>query len=206
MTDSAAKAPWFLARCAQFAVAAAAGGELVRALTGRAHLLHPATTTASDFGRVSMIFVNVMTATIVLFLLWFARCRRNAELISPGKVPGSTAWAVLAWLIPVFNLWVPRGLVQDVHRASALADADAGRSDLLVNVWWAAWVGHGALSLLGAHLGGGTSLPLLVASEVLSLLAGVLVIAVIQRITVRQAAGLGAGPRVPTPAGLPHAL
>ncbi|MER6571324.1 DUF4328 domain-containing protein [Streptomyces sp. NPDC001093] len=206
MTGSAAKAPWFLARCAQFAVPAAAGGELVRALTVRAHLLHPSTTTASDTGRVSMIFVNVMTAAIVLFLLWFARCRRNAELLSPGRVPGSVTWAVLAWLIPVFNLWVPRGLVQDVHRASAPDGADAGRGDLLVNVWWAAWVGHAALSLTAANLDGGTSLPLLVAAEGLDLLAAALATVVIQRITVRQAAGLGAGPQVPIPVDLPHAL
>ncbi|MCC5477638.1 DUF4328 domain-containing protein [Streptomyces barringtoniae] len=205
MTGSAAQAPWFLARCAQFAVAVAAVAELVRALTVRAHLLHPATTTASDFARVSMIFGDVGIATIVLFLVWFARCRRNAELLAPGRVPGSVTWAVLAWLIPVFNLWVPRGLVQDVHRASAPDGADAGRGDLLVNVWWAAWVGHAALTLAAMNLGYGTSLPLLVAAEALDLLAAVLAIAVIQRITVRQAAGLGAGPQVPTPVDLPHA-
>ncbi|MGW2647336.1 DUF4328 domain-containing protein [Streptomyces sp. NPDC001393] len=205
MTGSAAKAPWFLARCAQFAVSAAAGADLVRALKVRAHLLHPSPATAAGSGRVSMIFVNVMTAAAVLFLLWFARCRRNAELLSPGRVPGSTAWAVLAWLIPVMNLWVPRGLVQDVHRASAPAGADPGRGDLLVNVWWAAWVGHAVLALAAMNLGFGTSLPPLVASEVLNLLAAALATVVIQRITVRQAAGLGAGPLVPTPVDLPHA-
>ncbi|MGJ5749206.1 uncharacterized protein DUF4328 [Streptomyces puniciscabiei] len=205
MTGSVAKAPWFFARCAQFAVPAAAGGELVRAPTVRAHLLHPSTTTASDSARASMIFACVMTAAIVLFLLWFARCRRNAELLSPGRVPGSVTWAVLAWLIPVLNLWVPRGLVRDMHRASAPDGTDAGRGDLLVNVWWGAWVGHGAVSLLGAHLGGGTPLPPLVAAEGLDLLAAVLATVVIQRSTVRQAAGLGAGPQVPTPVDLPHA-
>ncbi|MGW7524179.1 DUF4328 domain-containing protein [Streptomyces sp. NPDC054783] len=205
MTGSAAQAPWFLARCAQLAVPAAAGVELVRALKVRARLLHPSATTATDSARVSMILVYVMTAAALLFLLWFARCRRNAELLSPGRVPGSVTWAVLAWLIPVFNLWVPRGLVQDVHRASAPDGADDGRGDLLVNVWWAAWVGHAALSLAAVNLGYGTSLPLLVASEALDLLAAVLAIAVIQRITVRQAAGLGAWPQVATPVDLPHA-
>ncbi|WP_208902674.1 hypothetical protein [Streptomyces incarnatus] len=43
------------------------------------------------------------------------------------------------------------------------------------------------------------------AAEDLDLLAAALSVVVIQRITVRQAAGLGAGPQVPTPAGLPHA-
>ncbi|MER6061456.1 DUF4328 domain-containing protein [Streptomyces sp. NPDC001792] len=205
MTASAAQAPWFLARCAQFAVAAAAGGELVRALTAHAHLLHPETTTASDFGQVSMIFVNAMTAAVVLFLLWFARCWRNAGLLSPGAVRGSVAWAVVAWLIPVMNLWAPRGLVLDVQSASDPGGAAEGRGNVLVNVWWAAWAGHAALSLAAMILGGGTSLPLLVASEGLNLLAAVLAIAVIQRITARQAAGLRSVTPVPTPAGLPHA-
>ncbi|MGW5460397.1 DUF4328 domain-containing protein [Streptomyces sp. NPDC003996] len=205
MTASAVQAPWFLARCAQFAVAAAAGGELVRALTARAHLLHPETTTASDFGQVSMIFVNAMTAAVVLFLLWFARCWRNAGLLSPGAVRGSVAWAVVAWLIPVMNLWAPRGLVLDVQSASDPGGAAEGRGNVLVNVWWAAWAGHAALSLAAMILGGGTSLPLLVASEGLNLLAAVLAIAVIQRITARQAAGLRTVTPVPAPAGLPHA-
>ncbi|MEV6115349.1 DUF4328 domain-containing protein [Streptomyces sp. NPDC052109] len=205
MTGSVVRAPWFLARCAQLAVPAAAGAELVRALKVRAHLLHPSTSTAAESARVSMLFVNVMTATVVLFLLWFARCRRNAEVLSPGRVPGSAAWAVLAWLIPVVNLWVPRGLVLDVHRASAPADADEDRGNLLVNVWWAAWVGHAALNLAAMNLGYGTSLPPLVAAEALNLLAAVLATVLIQRITVRQAARLGAGPQVPTPVDLPHA-
>ncbi|MGW0207903.1 DUF4328 domain-containing protein [Streptomyces sp. NPDC003233] len=205
MTASAAQAPWFLARCTQFAVAAAAGGDLVRALTLHAHLLHPATTTASDFGRVSMVFVNAMTAAAVLFLVWFARCWRCAGLLSPGVVRGSVAWAVVAWLIPVMNLWAPRGLVLDIQRASDPGGADEGRGNVLVNVWWAAWVGHAALSLAAMILGGGTSLPLMVASEGLNLLAAVLAIAVIQRITARLAAGLRSMTPVPAPAGLPHA-
>jgi Domain of unknown function (DUF4328) len=204
MPGSVAKAPWSLARSAQLAVAAAAGTDVVRTLTLRARLLDPSTASAADFPRVSQIFVNVMTAAIVLFLVWFARCRRNADVLAPGAVRGSVAWAVLVWLIPGINLWAPRGLVQDVQHASDPADPHAGRGDVLVNVWWAAWLGHGALSLAGSHLGGGTSLPLLVGSQTFNLLAAALAIAVIQRITARQAAALGPGVPVPAPDGLPH--
>jgi hypothetical protein len=189
-------------------VSAAAVAGLARALEVRARLLHPSAAAAAGSGRVSVIYVNVMTVAVVLFLLWFARCRRNAELLSPGRVPGSTAWAVLVWLIPVFNLWAPHGLVRAVDRASAPDGtddgADARRADLLVNVWWAAWVGRAVLALAAANLAGGTSLPLLVASESLDLLAAALAVVLIQRITVRQAAGSGAGGQVPAPAGLPH--
>jgi hypothetical protein len=185
-------------------VLAAAGAGLVRALDVRARLLHPSAATAAGSARVSMIYVNLMTAAVVLFLLWFVRCRRNAELLSPGRVPGSVGWAVLLWLIPVLNLWAPRGLVRDVQRASAPDGADAGRGDLLVNVWWAAWAGHALLALAAVNLAGGTSPSLLVASESLDLPAAALAVVLIQRITVRQAAGFGAGGQGPAPAGLPH--
>ncbi|MEV5876436.1 DUF4328 domain-containing protein [Streptomyces sp. NPDC052101] len=205
MTGSAAQAPWPFARCAQFAVAAASGVELVRALKVRAHLLHPSTATASEAARVSMIYVYAMTAAVVLFLLWFARCRRNAELLSPGTVRGSAAWAVLAWLIPGVNFWAPRGLLLDVRRASGPAGADPGRRDMLVNAWWAAWVGHAVLYLAGMHIAGGTSLPVLVAAQSLDLLAAALAATLIERVTKRQAAGLRSLEPVPAPDGLPHA-
>ncbi|MEU8034020.1 DUF4328 domain-containing protein [Streptomyces sp. NPDC049099] len=69
--------------------------------------------------------------------MWFARCRRNAGLLSPDAVRGSAGWAVVAWLIPVINLWALRGPVLDVQRASGPAGADPGRGNVLVNVWWA---------------------------------------------------------------------
>lgn len=205
MPGSTTNAPWGLARSAQLAVAAAASTELFWALAHRARLLHPAITPATDLVLATRINVYVKPAAIVLFLVWFARCRRNADLLSPGAVRTSVSWAVLAWLLPVFNLWAPRGLVQDVLRASAPSGAATDRSDVMVNVWWAAWTGHAVLYLAGPPLGYGTSLPLLVAAQALDFLAAALVIAVIQRITARQAAGLGPGVPVPVPDGLPHA-
>ncbi|MGW4566459.1 DUF4328 domain-containing protein [Streptomyces sp. NPDC004561] len=204
MTGSTATAPWFLARSAQLAVAAAAAADLVRAVTLRAHLLHPEDTPLSTFGQVSEVYVYVLTAAAAVFLTWFSRCRRNAVLLSPGAVPGSAVWAVLAWLLPVFQLWVPRGLVLDVHRASGRGAAPRSE-EVLVNVWWAAWIAHTVILAAGTALGAGTSLPLLVVTQALDLAAAALAITVVQRVTARQAAGLGAGIPVPTPADLPHA-
>jgi len=139
-----------------------------------------------------MVFVYLTTAAIALFLVWFSRCRRNAQVLSPGVVTGSGAWAVLAWLIPVVNLWVPRGLVLETRRASSVGTTETGRDEVLVNVWWAAWAGHTVLTA-ASQLGGGTSLPLLVVAEVLELAAAVLVVFVIQRITALQSRALAAG-------------
>ncbi|WP_031161199.1 DUF4328 domain-containing protein [Streptomyces durhamensis] len=205
MTGSAARAPWLFARSARFAVAAAAGAELIRALKVRAHLLRPSTASASESGRVSMIYAYVMTAAIVLFPVWFARCRADAEFLSPGRVRGSAAWAVLAWLIPGVDFWAPRGLLLDVGRASRSAGTGPDRADVLVNAWSAAWVGHAVLSLVSTRVGDGTSMPLLVAAQALDLLAAGPAVTLIEGITRRQADGPRSAVPLSAPAGLPHA-
>ncbi|GHI01895.1 DUF4328 domain-containing protein [Streptomyces cellostaticus] len=203
MSTPIAKAPWPIARSAQATVAAAALAEVCRAVTVRAHRLHPQDTSLSASGRASMVSTYVMTVAAVLFLVWFSRCRRNAQLLSPEPLPGSAPWAVASWLVPVVNLWVPRGLVLDLHRASGPGAAE-GRDGVLVNVWWAAWVGRAVLVTAGTQLGQGTSLVLLLVAEALNLAAGALAIAVIQRVTAQQAAALTTKLPLPGAADLPH--
>jgi hypothetical protein len=204
MPDTAPKSPWVLARCAQAAVAAAAVTDVFRAVAVRAHRLHPDAASLRTSGQASMVFVYLMTVAVVLFLLWFVRLRRTAELLSPGVVRSSTSWAVWSWLIPVMNFWAPRHLVLEVHRASGSGTPEQLRRDVvLVNVWWAAWVGH---VLVGAVASLGTSLVLLVVVEALELAAGALAIVVVQRLTARQTArGHGVAPMVvPCPAERPR--
>ncbi|WP_369241589.1 DUF4328 domain-containing protein [Streptomyces sp. R21] len=217
MTGSVSKAPWLLARFAQAAIGVAAVADMFRVVTLRAQHLHPTDASLrSRFGFASMVFVYLMTAAVVLFLVWFSRCRRNAHALSAGALghgagggsagtgsprPGAhgadadagdgSVWAVVAWLIPVVNLWVPRGLVLEVQRASSAEAAERGREDVLVNAWWAAWVGH-AVIVLGSRFGQGTSMPLLVLSEAFNVVAAVLAMCVIQRITALQSAALPA--------------
>jgi hypothetical protein len=203
VSAAAVKAPWPLARSAQVAVAVAALVDVYRALTLRAHQLDPQGTPLSVSGRVSMAYVYVSMATVVLFLVWFSRCRRNARLLSPKPLAGSPAWAVFAWLIPVVNFWAPRGLVLAVHGASGPGAAE-GRDRALVNIWWAAWVGHALVGTVAMQVADGTSLVLLLVAEFLELAAGALAIAVIQRVTARQSAALEATRPLPGAAVLPR--
>ncbi|MFF8476955.1 DUF4328 domain-containing protein [Streptomyces sp. NPDC015414] len=203
MPGPTVKAPWLLARFAQAAVAAAAVAEAVRAVTVRVHALHPLDTPESTSGRVSQVYVNLMIVAAVLFLVWFTRARRIAQALSPSPLRGSAPWAVFSWLIPVINMWVPRGLVLDVLRAGG--PAAAGRRDrVLVNVWWATWIGHALVAGVSGGPGQRTPLALLLVAEGLELAAGALAIAVIQRVTGRQATALGSTFPVPGAASLPR--
>ncbi|MGW3188680.1 DUF4328 domain-containing protein [Streptomyces ardesiacus] len=72
----------------------------------------------------------------VAFLAWLSRARDNARLLSGGRLNYSSPWVYLGWIVPLANLWVPRGVVADVHRAGA-PDARLPR---VVTVWWVLWL------------------------------------------------------------------
>ncbi|WP_405725853.1 DUF4328 domain-containing protein [Streptomyces sp. NBC_01537] len=170
------KAPWLLARFAQGSIAAAVVADVFRMTAVRA-------------GLASMVYVYAMTAAAVLFLVWLSRCRRNAELLSPGTAAVSGVWAVFAWLIPVVNLWVPRAFVANVQRASAGGEGKEPKRGL-VNVWWGFLVAHTVVTAMGQLMGQGKSVPFIVLSAGLNFAAAALVIRVIQHITELQSAAL----------------
>ncbi|MGV9785753.1 DUF4328 domain-containing protein [Streptomyces sp. NPDC003435] len=70
------------------------------------------------------------------FLMWLGRVRDNARALSgrPPKYAG--IWVYLGWVVPVVNLWFPRGIVADAYRASA----PERRLPFVVNVWWGLWL------------------------------------------------------------------
>ncbi|MGI5454501.1 DUF4328 domain-containing protein [Streptomyces sp. CA-249302] len=190
----AAQAPWTLARFAQGAIAVAAAAEVYRAVMVRAHDLDPVGTPESRSGFASMVSVYATTAAAALFLTWQHRARRNARAISPGVDLGHDVWAVAGWLIPLVNFWVPRGLLLGTMRASA--PAGDRRGEVLVNAWWGAWAAHVAVGLFWRS---STSLPLLVASEVLNVVAAVLILWLIQRITSVQSGTAGSAGKADGP-------
>ncbi|MFG5718895.1 DUF4328 domain-containing protein [Streptomyces murinus] len=202
------RSPWAAARCARFAVVAAVVVELTRAV----HVGPRARHALPAGSWVTALYLWGTVLTTAVFLVRFARCRRTAGLLSPGVVRGSAAWGVLARLIPVVCLWAPRPLVQDVLRASTprAGDAAPARAARLVDVWWGAWVAHALFAVVCDGYGAPGSPALTVAADVLYGAAAVLAVAVIQRITARQAAGIAAeaaapaGAVAPAPAGPPQ--
>lgn len=179
--DTSRRAPRILARCAQLALAAAAVADAFRAVAARDHYLHPTVASLHRSGSVSMVFFDLMTLAIVLFLVWLARSRSAAQALSPEAALASRGWTIGAWFIPVVNLFVPRRLVLDIGRASSPA-WEQKRGTTLVNLWWAAWVAHAVVLVVVGRLAPG-SMAVLVVAETLMLAAAVLLGLVIERIT-----------------------
>ncbi|MFI9232355.1 DUF4328 domain-containing protein [Streptomyces rimosus] len=72
----------------------------------------------------------------VAFLVWLLRVSDNARALSGQPPRYAWPWVYLGWIVPVMNLWVPRGIVADVHRQSAPGE----RLPRAVNWWWGLWL------------------------------------------------------------------
>ncbi|MGW2939912.1 DUF4328 domain-containing protein [Streptomyces sp. NPDC001156] len=190
MTSTARKAPWILARSAQAAIVVAAVADVFRAAAVRDRYLHRTDASLHKSGFISMIFVYLMTLASVLFLVWLARSRSNAQELSPQASVPSRGWTVGAWFTPVVNFFVPRQLVLDIGRASS-ASWEHKRDTTLVNLWWAAWITHALVLVVAGWVAPG-SMAFLVVAEALMIAAALLVGLVIERITALQGTALGA--------------
>ncbi|WP_405860176.1 DUF4328 domain-containing protein [Streptomyces sp. NBC_01515] len=188
MTSTARRVPRILVRSAQVAIAASAVADVFRTTAVRDQYVDHSD--ASESGLISMVFVYLMTLTIVVFLVWLTRSRRNAQELTPGAAVPSRGRTIGMWFVPLVNLVVPRGIVLAIGRASS-ASWEEKRDTTLVNAWWAAWVGHGLVLTVASRVAPG-SMAFVVVEEALMIAAAVLAWLVIERITALQDAALGA--------------
>ncbi|MFE1878732.1 DUF4328 domain-containing protein [Streptomyces diastatochromogenes] len=73
---------------------------------------------------------------VLLFISWLWRVRDNARVLTGQAPKYAGIWVYLGWIVPVVNLWFPRGIVADAYRTTA-----PGRKlPVSVNVWWGLWL------------------------------------------------------------------
>lgn len=72
---------------------------------------------------------------MIIFVVWFYRARVNAEGHGwPQRWPRGLA--IWAWLVPVFDFYVPFQIMADIWRAGLPARARAERA-IFPGIWWA---------------------------------------------------------------------
>jgi serine/threonine-protein kinase len=149
--------------------------------------------------------------TAALWLAWFRRAYRNLPALGARRLRFRPWWAVGAWLLPVFSLFRPKQVLNDIWRAS---DPDLppdqaatwrGRPVAeLLGWWWLAFVAsvlvrsittdavHAAadfmlLGLLPERLDRfQASAGMQVLADLLTVLCGLLALRVVRRTTARQ--------------------
>ncbi|WP_329149443.1 DUF4328 domain-containing protein [Streptomyces sp. NBC_01456] len=139
------------------------------------------------------LVINLGDAAIVLcavaFLLWLWRVRDNAGTLSGQRPRYAGPWVHAGWIVPIASLWIPRGIIADIHRASA----PDKRLPHAVNWWWGLWL-VGFLGGAGLYAGttntviarAYTDTPLLLVTDAAVIGAAVAAILVVRALTAVQ--------------------
>jgi len=95
------------------------------------------------YARAGSLQMIAVLATAVLFIIWFHRVRRNAEVFDAGLQPMRPGWAIGGWFVPLGNFWLPRRVAGGVWAASAQTNPDGAWRTVSMaplNLWWGVYV------------------------------------------------------------------
>ena len=139
--------------------------------------------------------------TVLVVLIWLYKTSRNLSVLQARGVAHTPGNTVVSFLVPGMNLYWPYVIVQEIWRAShpraietPLSWADTPRSRL-IRVWWFFWIAAVVLQLLAYFKGTradngfddpGDAAAIACLSCVCRVVAGVLLMCIIRKITQRQ--------------------
>lgn len=148
----------------------------------------------------------ISTLNYVTWLIWQYPVHTNARLFAHDLVPIGPGWGVLCWFVPFVNFVKPYLTLRKI-RAASVPSRRGGR--WVTRLWWGAWLGGGILSsaavidamldvfddlrgsimprLFVVELDEGT-LQLIVAAELLVVVAAAFAVIIIREVTQGQIA------------------
>ncbi|MGW2085570.1 DUF4328 domain-containing protein [Streptomyces sp. NPDC001880] len=159
------------------------------------------------YGATSSLQTLATLATGVVFIIWFRRVRLNAEVFDPSLQSMRPGWAVGAWFVPIANWVLPRRIAGGIWTASAQTNTDGSWRTVpatVMNLWWGVWVCSQIVSQFTARRYWAAeqpqeildTTPLLVATDGIDIVAAVLAILFVRKLTRMQGerAALGVYP------------
>lgn len=177
--------------------AATAAQALIAGQTVLQLVLAAAGGTGSEAFRWTVpVSLLLLVGSAVAFLVWFLGCRANAELLAPGSQRYSEKFTLWGFFLPVL-WWVPVRAALDIRDASG-----STRGTALIYAWWAAFVAKTIGSVV-VNATVPTNPGFSAYGLVAGVLATVLAILVIRRITADVDAATGVGRAVPPTTVLP---
>ncbi|HEY3022073.1 MAG TPA: DUF4328 domain-containing protein [Actinomycetota bacterium] len=165
--------------------------------------------TASD-NRVALsvrLWLVLLVATIVVWLIWQHRAHANLRALGT-ELEYSPGWAVGFWLIPIANLWKPFQVNRELWKASGdVNDWRSQRTWPVLGWWWASWISAGVLGRVAAAARESAETPMEIRSaDIVDLLStavvvasAVLAILLVRSVIERQDRLAAAVPHVPAP-------
>lgn len=140
-------------------------------------------------GAVAVVFLIVYVLTAVYFIMWFRRAYYNLHKLV-GGLKYSEGWAAGAWFVPVFNLFGPYQIANDLITKGekylvdkSLIESSA-RRHTVKGWWWAFWICSSILSQISTRMEGEfastTSVVIAMVASVVSIGAAYLAIQMIK--------------------------
>jgi hypothetical protein len=150
-------------------------------------------------GHLGLAYWAALALAAIGFIVWFRRAYLNLPAFGPVMADHRPSAPIVCWFIPFVNLVMPYKVASDIwvgsEREPERRDPTAGSG--ILKWWWAFWIGSGVLGtivLRGAEPttveGFRSQQEWLMVVNVLRILAAVLAIRVIRRLTARQHAAM----------------
>jgi Domain of unknown function (DUF4328) len=152
--------------------------------------------------EIANLPLNIISyiCTIVFFLMWLNRSYRNLESFNIQGLTATPGWAVGYWFLPILSLFKPLQIVNEVWHGSNSENLEKGygfsdtSTTSLHGFWWGTWLISGILGQISFRLEinaenpGLNQIAYLIASltSVFSIIAGFLLITIVQQTTERQ--------------------
>lgn len=101
----------------------------------------------------SLIFL----ITVGVFIAWFFRAYKNLDRLGVQNMRYRTGWAIGSWFIPIFSLYRPKQIANDVWRGSERGvDVSAQWRQVtvpsLVHWWWGLFLVQGLVTAIGQQM------------------------------------------------------
>lgn len=171
---------------------------LDRIVNGGSYTIAEADSSDNRETVIALLQLGALAIGAVFFIRWFLRAYGNLDQLG-GARRYTHNWAAFGWFIPILNLWRPKQIANDIWRGSdpdrpnerPLADAAI---PAVLTVWWLFWLASNWASQAAARLAftddtakslQDSTVAYLVGDS-LDIVAAVLAIVVVRRITARE--------------------
>ena len=107
-----------------------------------------------SYSRWTNFYALLLLITAGVFIAWFFQAYKNLRRLGLQNMRYGNGWAIGSWLIPIFNLFRPKQIANDIWRGSERGvEVSAGWQTVpvsgLVHWWWGLFLAQGFLLNLG---------------------------------------------------------
>lgn len=148
-----------------------------------------------------MLKFITIAALLIISLMWLYRVHKNLPALGVSDLRFSPGWAVASWLIPIVNFYLPYQVVKEIWKASDPSVNPSSNlswqktpTSLILGWWWGFWLtsalaGQASMFLSKKTLGDVYTMSwVLLASDILIIVADIFLILIVRTIDARQEA------------------